>query len=292
MAEEQSWPTGRQIWPDISSVGGDIADDTQKEIRELVTQLAEYVAIALERLGINRFAFPLFRPFNAVFDLTAQNVFVVYAPLVGGVAILRFMDRRKAAGDVTLEEASVIVQQELGWPNIAAFQLPADLLGEVAERRESRIRLIAESMAEDIKGALQASTKRVTLRPIFQTQLEDLELDESLCFVLMPFQPPFDRLYEEVLSPVVKDAGLEPLRADQIFSPTPIADVTGRNHNVFYELGLAHTVGKPVIILTQSGEDIPVDLAYIRYFTYRDDAGGLKQLRIDLTSAIEAVLDD
>ena len=185
--------------------------------------------------------------------------------------------------------------------------LPADLLDQVAERRESRIRLIAQSMAEDIKGALQASTKRVTLRPIFQTKPEDLEMDEKLCFVLMPFQPPFNRLYEEVLTPVIKDAGLEPLRADQIFSPTPIvediwrhiatarlviADVTGRNHNVFYELGLAHTVGKQVIILTQSGEDIPFDLAYIRYFKYQDDASGWKQLRTDLTSAIGAVLGD
>ena len=307
MAGEQSWPRGRRIWPDISSVGGDIDDDTQKEIRELVTQLAEYVANALERMGINRFAFPLFRPFNAVFDLTVQAVLVVHAPLVGGMAILRFMDRRKATGDVTLEEAAVIVQQELGWSNIAAFQLPADLLEEVAERRESRIRAIAESMAEDIKGAMQATTKRVTLQPIFQAQPEDLELDEKLCFVLMPFQPPFDRLYEEVLTPVVRDAGLEPLRADQIFSPTPIvedicrhiatariviADVTGRNPNVFYELGLAHTAGKTVIILAQSGEDIPFDLAYIRYFTYRDDAGGWDKLRTDLRAAIEAVLDD
>ncbi len=307
MADQESLPRGRQIWPSISSVGGDADAETQTQIREVVSEFAEYTANALERRGLNRFTFLLFRPFNAVFGLTDRDLFIISAPLDGGVATLSFMDWRNNPGSVSLEQASQLVQTELGWKNMAAFQLPANLLSEEKERRESRMRLLAEDIAEQIGTSLQKQANRVVLRPVFRTQPEDMELDSELCFILMPFQSAFDRLYQDVLMPAVQDAGLRPLRADQIFSPTPIvediwrhiasarlviADVTGRNPNVFYELGLAHAAGKPVIILTQSSDDVPFDLSYIRFFQYRDDEQGWQKLRTDLKSAISAVLSD
>ena len=106
--------------------------------------------------------------------------------------------------------------------------------------------------------------------PVFVAR--DTRLQEDLCFVLMPFRPSFDRLYKEKMKPTVEACGFKCLRSDDLFSPTPIlediwihicrskiivADVTGRNPNVFYEIGIAHTVGKPVIIITQDRADIP-----------------------------------
>jgi len=106
--------------------------------------------------------------------------------------------------------------------------------------------------------------KLMTVAPVFRAR--DVKPTQDLCFVLMPFIASLDRLYREKIKPTVEACGFKCLRADDLFSPTPIlediwihickskviiADVTGRNPNVFYEMGIAHTVGKPVIIVTQ-----------------------------------------
>jgi hypothetical protein len=102
-------------------------------------------------------------------------------------------------------------------------------------------------------------------------------------FVLMPFEKPFNEYYSQIYKPALERKGYHVVRADDLFAPRPIindiyklileADVilcemTGRNANVFYELGVAHAVGKPVLLLSQSTEDIPFDLKHIRVLTY------------------------
>lgn len=61
-----------------------------------------------------------------------------------------------------------------------------------------------------------------------------------------------------------------------------IADCTGKNPNVFYELGIAHTLGKPVFMCAQSIADLPFDINYIRSFIYDLSEAGLKKLQSDL----------
>jgi hypothetical protein len=124
---------------------------------------------------------------------------------------------------------------------------------------------------------------------------------EILCFVLMPFKSSFDRIYKESIKNAVESCGLKCFRADDLFLPTIIlediwihickskiiiADVTGRNPNVFYELGIAHTLGKPVIIITQNKTDIPFDIAQFRYILYSNSKSGLNLLRDNLSVAL------
>ena len=104
------------------------------------------------------------------------------------------------------------------------------------------------------------------------------------CFVIMPFQPPFDEYYAEIYLPAIERAGLTALQSAGIFSPgmfmsqvvqgiqsstVIVAELTGRNANVFYELGLAHAYCKPVIMLTQEKDDVPADLQGLRWIGYR-----------------------
>lgn len=119
------------------------------------------------------------------------------------------------------------------------------------------------------------------------------------CFVLMPFGGWNDRYYDEIYRPAIKEAGFEPVRADDLFhtgavmeqiweqvgkAKVLLAELTGKNPNVFYELGLSHARGKPVIFITGCLDDVPFDLRHLRVITYdiRDPNWGRK-LRDDIT---------
>jgi hypothetical protein len=83
-----------------------------------------------------------------------------------------------------------------------------------------------------------------------------------------------DEIYTYVISPCLKRFGIEPYRADRDPSPgrittkllselvnsrVVVADLTGRNPNVFYELGIAHSFGKPLISIAESASVLPFD---------------------------------
>jgi len=120
------------------------------------------------------------------------------------------------------------------------------------------------------------------------------------CFVMMPFGTWFDRYYQEIYIPAIKDAGLEPIRADELFNTGSVveqiweqigkarillADLTDKNANVFYELGLAHAAKKPVVFTSGKVEDVPFDLRHLRVIVYEvrepDWASKLRKLITD-----------
>ena len=104
------------------------------------------------------------------------------------------------------------------------------------------------------------------------------------CFVMMPFGDPLGKYYSAIYDPAVKKAGLRPVRADDDIFGTGkiidqvwrgitdakvlIAELTSRNPNVFYELGLAHALQKPVVLVSSNEEDVPFDLQHIRVIYY------------------------
>lgn len=133
----------------------------------------------------------------------------------------------------------------------------------------------------------------------------EFTLDSSLCFVLMPFASKFEPIYEDHIKRVITEAGLSSQRADEIASTNlitwdiwerlnksriVIADLTDRNPNVFYEVGLAHAISKDVILLTQSMGDIPFDLQSLRFIVYDYNPRGMVEFEKKLRSAIGAIL--
>lgn len=134
-----------------------------------------------------------------------------------------------------------------------------------------------------------------------------VEIDNVLCFVIMPLAEEFDSVYRGVIEPVVAGLKLKCLRADEIFTPTPIiddicehirkarfliADLTHRNPNVFYELGFAHALDKAVILLTQDLKDVPFDLKHRRIIPYRDGLGEAKKIKKELSAFINELIGD
>ncbi|MBT9132343.1 MAG: hypothetical protein DDT32_00931 [Syntrophomonadaceae bacterium] len=69
-----------------------------------------------------------------------------------------------------------------------------------------------------------------------------------------------------------------------------ICDCSGRNPNVFYEVGIAHALGREVILITQSENDIPFDLRHIRYISYLNNNEGLLLLEEAVQSRIRTLV--
>ncbi len=103
------------------------------------------------------------------------------------------------------------------------------------------------------------------------------------CFVIMPFGGWFDKYYTEIYTKAIGDAGFEPVRADEIFTTGSVvdqvweqickakvllADLTDKNPNVFYEVGLAHAKGRPVVLTAAKLDDVPFDLRHLRMVVY------------------------
>jgi hypothetical protein len=109
------------------------------------------------------------------------------------------------------------------------------------------------------------------------------------CFVLMPFAGESRDWYEFAIRPAVEGAGFRCKRADEVFEPGPITeqvfrnifdadvllvDLSGKSANVFYELGVAHALGKPVVLIAQDIESIPFDLRSLRIIVYKSTPAG------------------
>jgi hypothetical protein len=133
--------------------------------------------------------------------------------------------------------------------------------------------------------------------PLLKKLGKDVKIaSDDTCFVMMPFAAPRGEYYQKIYDPAIRKAGLTPVRADnEIFGTGKImdqvwrgilaakvlvAELTGRNPNVFYELGLAHALKKPVVLVSANGEDVPFDLKHIRviYYDMTDPFWGSKLL--------------
>lgn len=135
----------------------------------------------------------------------------------------------------------------------------------------------------------------------------DLEGITNTCFVVMPLHSLFGAEYERVIRPAVNSVGLECTRGDEIYTKQSIvqdiwksirtarvivAELSGRNPNVMYEIGMAHAIGKPIVLLTRDQEDIPFDLRTLRYVYYDPNNPFWGQdLQSELTKILRKILD-
>lgn len=165
---------------------------------------------------------------------------------------------------------------------------------------------VAKSLLNGKVKIVKSKIKHSCGNSIFHKR--DLPLQENFVFALMPFTEAWsDYIWKEEIKPIVQ--GIEEIRlickrADDLYgrdvmqdiyesiltASIIIADITNRNANVFYELGIAHSLGKEVILITQGAEHIPFDLNRFRHCIYSNDGMGYKKLRQYLTDAIKDIL--
>jgi hypothetical protein len=134
-----------------------------------------------------------------------------------------------------------------------------------------------------------------------------LETQNATCFVLMPFAQRFSAVYDAIVDALQGDElNFTCKRADDFFggghimedvlrsiaeSEIIIADVTTKNPNVFYELGIAHIVKdiEKVLIVTQSMDDVPFDVRQLRCIVYEQSDPGIAHLRHQLVKSVQEI---
>ncbi len=178
---------------------------------------------------------------------------------------------------------------------VDTFGLPADKTDEfkavffedlsdaqLIEDVDGKKRILDVARDADIGGTPDETLKKIS---------KGVKIEQGdTCFVMMPFIDPIGGYYKSIYESAIGKAGLKPVRADdEIFATGKIidqvwsgitaakvlvAELTGRNPNVFYELGLAHALNKPVVLVSSN----QFDLQHIRviYYDMRDPFWGEK----------------
>jgi hypothetical protein len=155
----------------------------------------------------------------------------------------------------------------------------------------SKIRVACGGMSLTEAAMLSRHSKGIAVFPAFgRPPATKQRIDIS---VLMPFKAKLETVYTEHIKGAVERLGLSIRRADELYSPEPfmvkvwqgicaaqlvLADCTEKNANVFYEIGIAHTVGKKVVLITRSEKDIPSDIKHFDYMAYAYTSEGVEAL--------------
>jgi len=192
---------------------------------------------------------------------------------------------------------------------------PDNRLGSVPPGKTDGIRIRVSPLWGDIQdvlgislgavAALQSPRARVVEPDIFPEPTPGQDYRDV--FVIMPFDEALRPVYDDHIVSVCRQLSVSVGRGDDFFNTHAVmadiwgaiqhakvivADCTGRNANVFYEMGMAHVLGKPVVLVSQNKADIPFDIGSIRYIPYEYTARGMKEFEEALSQAITVSLAD
>ncbi|MEK7755216.1 MAG: hypothetical protein AAB654_25045 [Acidobacteriota bacterium] len=198
------------------------------------------------------------------------------------------------------------LQRLVQWGLIQAFEgqrlLDPDELQPADFRLWSRdltyfISPLAVAMEESLGFSFTGGSQAIFGDPIKSRSWPQL-------FMLMPFAADLKPVFDDHVKKVAGRLGLSVGRADDFFSTDSIvkeiwsaiyhavivvADCTGRNPNVFYEIGIAHTLGKDTILISQSLDDVPFDLRHLRVIVYEFTPRGMADFEERLRATLGGV---
>jgi hypothetical protein len=187
-----------------------------------------------------------------------------------------------------------------------------DFAERVADKTAARIDALQQQRQNDLAEQALKYREALALQPgelVFGRPAKRSQFQSDI-FMIMSFKPEFEGIYKDIVRPLVKDLNLTITRGDEFNSTQGvimndvwsalnhckfvIAEITGGNDNVFYELGIAHTLNKPAMLITQAKtpDEIPFDIRHLRYLKYENTVSGGIQLREALKTAITRLMRD
>ncbi|MBZ9859091.1 hypothetical protein [Mesorhizobium sp. CA12] len=183
-----------------------------------------------------------------------------------------------------------------------------EVLMRIVEREEANFSEVDNYIGGKFGGGGQTISSAANTGPRIYFQPSAFTLpaelpDPYLVSVMMPFSAGLNGVYSAIQQ-ACSQSGMSCERADNIWKESAViqdifgliyrsfvvvCDFTGKNPNVFYEAGIAHTLGKHVIPITQSADDIPFDLRHHRFLPYLNNGEGLAALTNALASRLRTL---
>lgn len=284
------------------ATGGNLADAERPQIDQLVSQFEELVGKISEGKKLRRAVVRSQLLCNTIVVLTKDSLYLA-CERSRGLPSSTYLDYKSQR--FSTEQVLEAAVWEFGYEKPFVLKFPRRLLGIPPDQRKDELAELAEEWVEEEIRRVMAMSRIVRLEPLFGPAR--FLPDPRLCFVIMPFANDLDSIYHDIIKPCVESMGMVCRRSDEIRSNNAIvrdiwksicearliiADLTHANPNVFYELGIAHTVGKQTILLSQKGEKkFPFDVMHLRRIIYENTASGGKQLTEELKDTIKTILE-
>ncbi len=247
-----------------------------------------------------------------------DKLFIDFTNYENGIKqLLKTLSSRMSGNPANLEGGGAIAQGENSKAIGAGGMLIEGnirgniVIGSGISGRDITNNYVGPSEIEGLRAEVRQAVELFKSRPPRDVKKEDIKTNQQVntsvkCFIVMPFSvEALNIVYEDYVKPVIEDeCGLACERGDDVFgssvimddiltsiknSDLIIADLTGKNANVFYEVGICHALGKKVLLLAQSMDDVPFDLRHRRVLLYDYSPRGCKRLEKNLKDSIQAM---
>lgn len=293
---------------DFTKYPKDLKLEEWKEKRKLLsnffTKFTSYYKEYLLEKNLNPNFYCMSRPFHMLFGINDEKLFFV----VSNESAFRSRTYLYKLNDGVYMDTRVM----------SSFTLQVGLHGNrknpliisdfnievINECNDEIIKEEAIKMVEFEINEMEMNQTIMRVKPYFGDI--KFRINKKKIFMLMPFgYDEINEFYEDHIKIPLKEMDFNCMRADDIFSNNSIiddiwrnineariiiADLTHRNPNVFYEVGIAHTLGKEVILLSQEKDDIPFDLRHIRTIFYKNTPRGAEQFTMQLVNTVNSIL--
>ena len=236
---------------------------------------------------------------NRIIDGNQIDIYAEHK-LPDGSVVTSIIECKNYSKNVGIEDVSKFtnVFKNLHYAGKADKGIIVSKTGFTAQSRQA-----AESFGVELFEfeELKKSASKRKIEPLkLLEEITSETTDKKYVFVIMPFDESFDDIYYFGIRGAVEDANYYCERVDEIQftgdvlekinqqmknADIIVAEMTGKNPNVFYEVGLAHAYGKKVILLVKDVEDVPFDLRTQNHIVY---GGRIRTLREKLTNVLKA----
>jgi hypothetical protein len=286
------------------TAGGNLDRKIQQKINQFLILIDSEINQIVKTKSIETKIIRALYPLNVCVVFTNNSIFAVATNKnVGGLPEYKYFNAPGETGN--LNDVILFIQKKFFYENAFGLTIPKNIMELNQDEQKTIAKHIAEKHISDEIDLNEKLNNIVRFNPIFIGR--DFNINENLVFMLSPFSEPYNTIFTDHIKPTIeKINNFLCIRADNIYDNKPIiediwkninesliiiAELTGRNPNVFYEIGIAHTIGKEVILITQDINDVPFDLRHLRCIVYDYTPRGINTLETNLNNTVMNIIN-
>ncbi|HOI68918.1 MAG: hypothetical protein PHN90_05240 [Methanothrix sp.] len=283
--------------------GGDMPTDLIEKVDGLLDQFMGIVESLVEERRIQRGIVRSQNPSSMVAVLDQATLYILAQNHAGALSTMYTYHPDKRISE---QKAISSARWEFGYEDPLMIVFPAVVLDEGERDRREILRVIAIAHVEaEIQRAINLMSL-MQIRPLFGHA--SYIVDDRTASVILPLTDDGDDLYDEAVKPALERAGLVPRRAldfgddeeklkaiwrEICRARMVVADLTGTDPLVMYELGIAHTIGKESLVLCRRGTcpRFPGKLIRANFLEYDGGEDGLLKLRAEMAEILHQMMN-